>query len=367
MEAHKHRALLHFLKRSNKSLKSYLKSLAQVVQDLKDSYDPLDPVWQQDTDAFLQLMILDGCFMLEILRTATEAVDDYASNDPIFGDHGKAYIMPFFKYDMLMLENQLPFLVLKKLIAVDEKDKEFKSGKFAYKLILEFYYGYAFFKTRKEDCLHVLDAYRKSIVLWEDDSRMRSHRTSSLLARGNEMIIRSATRLSEAGIQFMPSKPGSGLTNISFHRGVLNLPPIVVDDTTESMFLNQIAFERYHVGTGNAVSSYVFFMGSIIYDARDVSLLHSQGIIHNAMGNEEAVVNLFNSVAKYIAFDLELRFYDICMMVDRHCKKPRNEWRAIIVHTYFTSPWPILLAANLLFFLSVIQTFYSVYGFYHKN
>lgn len=73
----------------------------------------------------------------------------------------------------------------------------------------------------------------------------------------------------------MPSKPGSGLTNISFHRGVLNLPPIVVDDTTESMFLNQIAFEQYHVGTANAVSSYIFFMGSIIYDARDVSLLHS--------------------------------------------------------------------------------------------
>lgn len=78
MEAHKHRALLHFLKRSNKSLKFYLKSLAQVVQDLKDAYDPLDPVWQQDTYAFLQLMILDGYFMLKILCMATGAVDDYA-------------------------------------------------------------------------------------------------------------------------------------------------------------------------------------------------------------------------------------------------------------------------------------------------
>ncbi|KAM7496230.1 hypothetical protein LguiA_020644 [Lonicera macranthoides] len=36
---------------------------------------------------------------------------------------------------------------------------------------------------------------------------------------------------------------------------------------------------------------------------------------------------LANSVVKDIALDLEIRFYDICMMVDRHCKKKWNEWR----------------------------------------
>ena len=126
MEEHKHRALLHFLKRSDKPLELYLNSLVEVAQNLKESYDSLDPssLWQRDTDAFLQLMILDGCFMLEVLRTAAsnQTLNDYAWNDPIFSYHGNLHIMPYIKRDMLMLENQLPMQVLNSLVAV-ENDK----------------------------------------------------------------------------------------------------------------------------------------------------------------------------------------------------------------------------------------------------
>ena len=122
MEQHKHRALLHSLKRFDKPLESYVESLFEVVQDLKDSYDLLDPVWNEDTDAFLQLMVLYGCSMIEILQTATHFVNDYAFNDPIFSKPRRADMMPFFKCDMLMLENQLPMLVLQKLIAVQVGD-----------------------------------------------------------------------------------------------------------------------------------------------------------------------------------------------------------------------------------------------------
>ncbi|KAM7501584.1 hypothetical protein LguiB_000488 [Lonicera macranthoides] len=105
---YKRRALLYFLKRSNKPLWSYVEALSQVSQELKDSYWTLDLVWQQDTNAFLQLMIRDGCFMLETLRIATQMMNDYATNDLIFNNHGKLYNMPYIRRDMLMLENQLP-------------------------------------------------------------------------------------------------------------------------------------------------------------------------------------------------------------------------------------------------------------------
>ncbi|KAF7123179.1 hypothetical protein RHSIM_Rhsim12G0027100 [Rhododendron simsii] len=83
MEKHKHRALLHFLKRSRKPLASYIAALAE-------------------------LMILDGCFMLEVMRTSTLEMDDYSANDPIFSKHGKLHIVPCIRRDMMMLENQLP-------------------------------------------------------------------------------------------------------------------------------------------------------------------------------------------------------------------------------------------------------------------
>ncbi|MCI37508.1 UPF0481 protein, partial [Trifolium medium] len=65
-----------------------------------------------------------------------------------------------------------------------------------------------------------------------------------------EEIIRSAVELHEAGIRFKKSKTWS-LKDVSFDRGVLRLPTLVVDDTTEYMLLNLIALERLHVGAGN--------------------------------------------------------------------------------------------------------------------
>jgi hypothetical protein len=119
MEEHKHRALYYFLKRSGKSLELFLLSLNEVVQDLKDSYDQLDKSWNDDTGKFLQLMILDGCFMLEIMRLAIQPSNDYVADDPVFSIHGRVYVAPFIRRDMLIVENQLPMLVLYKLVATE--------------------------------------------------------------------------------------------------------------------------------------------------------------------------------------------------------------------------------------------------------
>nr|CAB3491707.1 unnamed protein product [Digitaria exilis] len=61
-------------------------------------------------------MVVDGCFLLEVMR-ATGL--DYAPNDPIFSRHGAVYMVPYIRRDMLMLENQLPLLLLERLIAVE--------------------------------------------------------------------------------------------------------------------------------------------------------------------------------------------------------------------------------------------------------
>ena len=125
MEEHKHRALLHFLKRSNKSIESVVKCLKEVVKNCKDSYDQLAEEWKENDHDFLQLMILDGCFMLEILYFAaymTKSNDNYASNDPIFSDHGMLNIFTFISRDMLKLENQLPMAVLYKLADGETSD-----------------------------------------------------------------------------------------------------------------------------------------------------------------------------------------------------------------------------------------------------
>ncbi|KDP23229.1 hypothetical protein JCGZ_23062 [Jatropha curcas] len=366
MEEHKQRALLHFLKRANKPLQVFVDSLTQVVQVLKDCYDPLDIIWQEDTCGFVQLMIMDGCFMLEILRVATRTVEDYAPNDPIFSDHGKLYIMPYVKRDMLMLENQLPMILLDKLLAVEcgeEKDEEFVN-----RLILKFCFPDVPVSSLGK-CLHALDVYRKSLLQrhigMNDKRRSRSR---SRRRNGGDNIIRSATELNEAGIRFKKSKTRS-LKDISFRGGVLRLPVIVVDDATESSFLNLIAFERFHVGAGNEITSFIFFMDNIIDSERDVALLHSRGIIQNAIGSDKAVAKLFNSMSKDITLDPNSSLDFVHKKVNAYCKKAWNEWRANLIHTYFRNPWAIVsfLAAVLLFALTIVQTVYTIYPIYTSN
>lgn len=129
MEEHKHRAVRHVLKRSKKPIECFFESLREVAWDLEESYDALDPKWKASSGEgaarrFLELLITDGCFMLEFLRFQAKEVDDYAANDPIFSDHGNIHIMLDIARDTLMLENQLPMLVLDRLVAVESDGKK---------------------------------------------------------------------------------------------------------------------------------------------------------------------------------------------------------------------------------------------------
>ena len=119
MEEHKHRALLYALKRSNQKLECFVRAVEEIADDLLDSYQSIDPYWRENRDAFVKLMILDGCFMLEIMRKEC-FINDYPPNDPVFGKHGDHHVFPYIRRDIFMLENQLPFLLLEKLCVVEK-------------------------------------------------------------------------------------------------------------------------------------------------------------------------------------------------------------------------------------------------------
>lgn len=212
--------------------------------------------------------------------------------------------------------------------------------------------------------LHPLDVFRRSLLHLGPSTRS----SAGSPEEGSSEVIRSAVELYEAGIRFQPSKSNS-LRDIRFHRGVLSLPVIVVDDSTEYMFLNLMAFERLHVAAGNEVTSYVFFMDNIIDSAKDVSLLHSRGIIQNAVGSDKAVAKLFNSLSKDVVLDPESSLDEVHRRVNKYCRKSINMWRANLIHTYFRSPWAFLslAAAIFLLVLTVLQTVYTIAPYYNSD
>ena len=148
METHKRRSLVHFLRRARRPLADFVAAVAGAgAEGLEGAYHKLSDEWRIDggvESRFVELMVTDGCFLLEVMRTATSwEMNDYADDDPVFSAHGLLYTVPYIRRDMLMIENQLPLLVLKRLLAVESGKNGVRNGtcvvdKFCNQMVLYF-------------------------------------------------------------------------------------------------------------------------------------------------------------------------------------------------------------------------------------
>uniref|UniRef100_A0ACD5WHV7 Uncharacterized protein n=1 Tax=Avena sativa TaxID=4498 RepID=A0ACD5WHV7_AVESA len=372
MDLHKRRSLLHLLRRARKPLLEFLAAVAGVAEQLEGAYQGLQLMVDDDChrgkettsrERFLELMVTDGCFLLEVMRTASGLeVNDYAPNDPVFSTHGLLYTVPYIRRDMIIIENQLPLLVLDKLMAVETGNHGQNNEDLINRMVLRFLSPAAWPPaTGVGLALHPLDILRRSILYGPTQTAPPAPPHHS----APDDIIRSAEELYEAGIRFKRSQTSS-LLDISFRRGVLRLPAIVVDDTTEYMLLNLMAFERLHAGAGNEVTAYVFFMDNMIDTAADVALLTCRRIVHNTVGSDKAVAKLFSGLSRDVVLEPHSALDDVHRQVNAYCRKRWNRWRANLVHTYFRSPWSFLSLAAAIFLLgmTIMQTIYTVLPFY---
>nr|CAB3489947.1 unnamed protein product [Digitaria exilis] len=128
MEEHKRRAVLHLARRARAPLRAFAAAVEAAADELVDAYDGLldDDGWRGvgNGDSFVEVMLTDGCFLLEMMRVGRlvlkgKPVRDYAPNDPVFSIHGFYFLRPDIKSDMILMENQLPLLVLQRILAVE--------------------------------------------------------------------------------------------------------------------------------------------------------------------------------------------------------------------------------------------------------
>lgn len=125
MEEHKRRAVTNLLRRTGRAVGQLMDAIQEVVDELQDAYQGLDEKWRgEDKGRFLVMMVTDGCFLLELITachmrwTQDTYIIGYEHNDPVFSKHGLHNWFATIKSDMVTVENQLPLLVLEKLLAV---------------------------------------------------------------------------------------------------------------------------------------------------------------------------------------------------------------------------------------------------------
>ncbi|KAH7850884.1 hypothetical protein Vadar_004177 [Vaccinium darrowii] len=83
MERHKWRALYHILKRTHQNVQLYLDSIKELEEKAVACYEGQIGL---NSNEFILMMVLDGCFILELFRGATEGFNQlgYSRNDPVF-------------------------------------------------------------------------------------------------------------------------------------------------------------------------------------------------------------------------------------------------------------------------------------------
>ncbi|KAI3885788.1 hypothetical protein MKW92_023772 [Papaver armeniacum] len=350
MEVHKKRALVHFVKRSYVPLATYVSQLMEVVDELKLSYAQLDREWIDDDNKFIELMIVDGCFLLEFLAVGTKvSIDDYARSDPMFSFHGKTVNYDSAIKDLLTVENQLPYLVLTTLLSVARPKED------AHEII-----SHMMLCHNEGPRRHILDRYAERVLEAPD------------LEIG--MKLPTGYSASELYYQFgIRFKKVSGYKSIRFDykQAVLLLPPIMIHDDHQNPFLNMRAFEVW-VSKDLKFHSFIYLIKTLVKSVKDVMLLRYQGIIVGPL-DQAAVLKSIQVFTKDIGmFNVDSEPIVALEDMNDYCKQGTimvwrmyRIWAANLYENYFSNPWTVisLVAAAILMALTVTQTYYTIISY----
>lgn len=178
-------------------------------------------------------------------------------------------------------------------------------------------------------------------------------------------IIHPAVDLRKAGIHFRHCD----IEHTHFEGNSLYLPQISIDDFTETLLRNLIAFEMCKPSQINFVSCYVSLMDDLIDSAEDVALLRRKKIIRNCIGSDTEIAELFNGLCKGVTVGPEDPFHKLKRDVNAYYEDKKYLWFAQLVNEHFSTPWKALALAGaiILLLLSVVQTICSILSVIHDK
>ncbi|KAJ0092625.1 hypothetical protein Patl1_25880 [Pistacia atlantica] len=362
MEDHKMRFLKHFLERRSEreeDVKKYVEALGALEKEARNHY--ADRAADIIFDEFLKMMLLDGCFILELLHRFKEKLRPRTDQER--GNLFSGLIIKRLGRDLLLVENQLPFCVLQKLFSMTDRE-----GNSSLEDMILRFFSYSVFpdprlskiysesdRKGSSETKHLLSFIRDKWLL----------RCPQKVSGGNDSVkeicwgsiscgnysgsincgtgpikpqpsqnnrkdlkfMRCATELKEAGVKFRKGEEDS-LFAIKFKNGVMEIPRLEIRGETESIFRNLIVYENYFTNEINTksghvisdeintksrhvISDYMKFMDCLINSQNDVELLCQCNILHNCLGDDKTVANMFNSIGDFVTLSPDNYYFDI--------------------------------------------------------
>ncbi|KAF9664621.1 hypothetical protein SADUNF_Sadunf16G0037400 [Salix dunnii] len=373
MEKSKVKMVSTFVQQSMRHIGEFYKTVVDVAEEARRCYVEDGSVELNDMTAFTRMMFLDGCFVIQFMLCLL-----YDRENLKMTSHVAALVAR----DILLLENQLPFLVLRPLMNLRFGDEVGK------KVIKDFMKHIRAMPRQRDSCRkRILKFFRKTIFLAalnpSKETAMEEYYGASHLLELFHMHFldkkapvdssktslyryHPAMELRRVGIHFHPSKT-SKFTDVQFMptwlAGRIQIPPLTINDSTESLLLNLVAYEAC-LGDNDQlwVTSYICFMDSLIDHPEDVRVLRSQGILLVTLGSEDEVAKLFNDTAKYLVPNPRV-LNKVKKDIESHYRNTIKRWAAKYLDTYFSRPWSFItfVAASFTIALTAIQSYFALF------
>lgn len=182
---------------------------------------------------------------------------------------------------------------------------------------------------------------------------------------------RQAVQYHQAGVHFKrrdyDGQSRHSLLDIRFMDGVIEIPCLPIDESSESLFKNLLALEQIDPRFGNDISAYVTFMSQVITTADDATMLVQRDIIVHMMDSDDEVAALFTRLTKQVTFRFDCKYYlkSLCYSLEAHYQSRLNRWIAWLWLNHFGNPWMALaaLAAVVVLVCTIVQTIYTVLAY----
>ncbi|KAI3897348.1 hypothetical protein MKX03_021943 [Papaver bracteatum] len=231
--------------------------------------------------------------------------------------------------DLLMAENQLPYLVLENLLKTSGKDPS------------------------------VISQWIRSGVQDRGFNVLETYMGGLLELGARSMQPREVGKYASEHYQFNVNFIKAGnYTSMQFNNGngTLSLPVLTINEYITSTYLNMNAQALNQESlTTNVFTVYASLMGTLVKLSKDVRLLEYRGIIINELRNHEAAVEVIQDIAKgtFVSYDVTdgkgLSYKSVQNDLEKFCQKKDNKlkrtlwlWLSELYETHFKNPWTAL-------------------------
>ncbi|KAG2633838.1 uncharacterized protein LOC120660127 [Panicum virgatum] len=370
----------------------YVAALSRECDRLRDEFsvdgaDSAAAGTLDDEDKFLEMLLLDSCFVLVVSMMLSKAgtgddADSVARAASINRDYfilhmAVAQHADDIKLDMLVLENQVPLAAVR-LLAASCPGLRLRHS--VEELVLGCFDDICPKRTRcagdaAGEFHHVLHLFHWSRVPKDKYCVLSTPRKLLKIKKQSERLFPCAMELRRLAVWFRQASSSScGDLDMRFWRhpaspvAVMSVPCFHVHEYSAAVLHNLVAFEKhFYWAHGACVTAHVARMEGLVRCQQDAAMLRKRGVLASTRRTDAELVALFRELGEEtVGARLPDEYGEMLDAVARHRGRRVSSWCGGFVLHFFPSPWvavSLAAAVALIFVPSMLQTVYTMLGY----